>query len=360
MRTAAAPPKITPWRQTYRQLLRSADVHAAPLRRAIMYLAAAAAVQGLALACIYPLLLAAWARQGSLWLWLAGSTALMIAATALRWAGQGFDYNGHMIATTHALRTRLGAQLRRMPLQILQERRSGEINATLLGNVDENLMYTLTILNAIFVALITPLAAALATLWVDWRLAVCMLLVFPLIVPFYRWRRPAFARGMRALDAAHQRTSADILEYMQGLPVLRAARCAGEKAKTLQEGFAHLQRIQTIGHQKGSKPAILIATATEGGLILIAMMGVWWVTQGSLHIAVWAAALVMMVRFAEPLTNFIWSASMPCWPCSLCRKKRRSRCRSHLPWRLTASAFAMGKATPMRCKTSAPTSPSAA
>jgi len=303
--TSAAPTKITPWRQTYRQLMRSADAHAAPLRRAIVYLAAAAAMQGLALACIYPVLLAAWARQGSLWPWLAATTALMLAATALRWTGQGFDYNGHMIATTHALRTKLGAQLRRMPLQILQNRRTGEINATLLGNVDENLMYTLTILNAIFVALITPLAAALATLWVDWRLAVCMLLVFPLIVPFYRWRRPAFARGMRALDAAHQRTSADVLEYMQGLAVLRAARCAGEKAQTLQAGFAHLQRIQTIGHQKGSKPAILIATAVEGGLVLIAMLGVWWVAQGSLHIAVLAAALVMMVRFAEPLSNFI-------------------------------------------------------
>jgi len=301
----AAPTKITPWRQTYRQLMRSAATRAAPLRRAIVYLAAAAAVQGLALACIYPVLLAAWARQDSLWWWLAATTALMAAATALRWAGQGFDYNGHMIYTTHALRTRLGAQLRRMPLQILQDRRAGEINATLLGNVDENLMYTLTILNAIFVALITPLAAALATLWVDWRLAVCMLLVFPLIVPFYRWRRPAFARGMRALDAAHQRTSADILEYMQGLPVLRAARCEGEKAQTLQAGFAHLQRIQTIGHQKGSKPAILIATAMEGGLLLIAMLGVWWVAQGSLHIAILAAALVMMVRFAEPLSNFI-------------------------------------------------------
>jgi len=312
MRTTAAAPspstaraKATPWVQTYRQLMRSAGRHAAPLRRAMGYLLAAAAVQALALACLYPVLLAAWARQGSVWLWLGAASACMLAATALRWAGQGFDYNGHMIDATHVLRTRLGEQLRRMPLQLLQDKRTGEVNATLLGNVDENLMYTLTILDAIFVALVTPFVAALASLAVDWRLGACMLLVFPVLVPFYRWRRPAFARGMRALDAAHQRTSADIIEYMQGLPVLRAARCEGEKAKTLQEGFARLQRIQTLGHQKGTKPSLMIATAMEGGLLLVALAGVYWVAQGSLHIAALAAALVMMVRFAEPLSNFI-------------------------------------------------------
>jgi len=297
--------KLTPWRETYRQLLASADARAGALRRALLCLLAAAAAQGLFLACLYPLFRAVMAGDAAAWVWLLILTAIMALTTALRWLGQGFDYNGDMIQTTHALRTRLGEQLRRMPLLTLQESRAGEVNATLLGNVDENLMYTLTIVNAIFMALVTPLAAALATLAFDWRLGVLMLLVFPAIVPLYRWRRPAWARGMRMLDAANRRTSADVVEYMQGLPVMRAARCEGAKAQVLQDSFAHLQRIQTIGHQKGTKPSIMIATVTEVGLLLIAAAGVWWVAQGSLSLAVIAAVLVMTVRFAEPLANFI-------------------------------------------------------
>jgi len=297
--------EITPWRESYRQLLRSADTRAPALRRALICLFLASAIQGLALACLYPVLEAAFTRQTSLWYWLLFMTLLMIASTVLRWWGQSFDYNGDMLHTTHALRTKLGEQLRRMPLLALQDRRAGEINATLLGNVDENLMYSLTIISAIFVALVTPFTAALASLFFDWRLGILMLLIFPAIIPFYRWRRPAFKRDMRVLDAAHHKTSADIVEYMQGLPVLRAARSEGEKAKTLQESFAHLQHIQTIGHKKGTQPSIIISTVMEVGLLLIIAAGTWWVGHESLHLALLAAALVMMVRFAEPLSTFI-------------------------------------------------------
>jgi len=297
--------RITPWRETYRQLLRSVGERAPQLRRVLLRLLAACALQGVALASVLPLLSAALARSSTVWGWLATMTALMLLATVLRWQGQSFDYDGNMLAASHALRTRLGEQLRRMPLQTLQQRRAGEVNATLLANVDENLLYTLTIVNAIFMALVTPFSAALVTLAFDWRLGVLMLLVFPAIVPLYRWRRPAFARGMRMLDAAQHATSADVLEYMQGLPVLRSARSVGARAQALQASFAHLQRIQTLGHQKGAKPGLVIATVMEVGLLVIAAAGVYWALAGGLSVATLAAALVMMARFAEPLANFV-------------------------------------------------------
>jgi len=308
MNTAASKsPTITPWRETYRQLLFSVGERAPQLRLAIIYLLTAAAVQGAALACLYPLLQATFlnTEKTAVFYWLLMMTGLMLLATVLRWLGQAFDYNGNMLASTHELRTTLGEQLRRMPLLKLQDKRSGEVAATLLGNVDENLMYSLTILNAIFIALVTPLIAALCTLWVDWRLGLLMLLLFPALIPLYRWRRPAFARGMRALDAAHHRVSADIVEYMQGLAVLRASCAEGDKAKTLQEGFSHLQKIQTLGHKKGTKPSLLISTLMEFGLLLIAALSIYWVFQGRLDITISAAAMVLMVRFAEPLANFI-------------------------------------------------------
>jgi len=295
----------TPWHTTYRQLLESVGERAPALRCALGLLLAAAVAQGLALAFLYPLLDAAIQQGSSVWMWLCVTTACMLLATVLRWMGQNFDYDGNMLHASHALRTRLGEQLRRMPLLALQAKRSGEVNASLLGSVDENLMYSLTIANFIFMALVTPLVTALATVWWDWRLGLLMLLVFPALVPLYRWRRPAFARGMRALDAAHQQTSADIVEYMQGLPVMRAARCEGDKAQALQASFAHLQRIQTIGHDKGTKPSLLIASIVEAGLLVLGAIGLWWVAQGSLSLALIAAALVISARFAEPLANFI-------------------------------------------------------
>ncbi len=62
------------------------------------------------------------------------------------------------------------------------------MNALLLGNVDENLNYVIAIANILLLTIVTPLTASLATLWIDWRLGLVMLLIFPLLVPFYYWR----------------------------------------------------------------------------------------------------------------------------------------------------------------------------
>ncbi len=300
-------PATTPWKTTYRQLLRSVGPHAPALRNALAGLAAAAVFQGLALACIVPLFVALLGRHDgkAAFAWLVAMSLLALLATGCRWLGQGFDYTGRMADATHQLRTRLGEQLRRMPLEGIQGKRAGEFNAMLLGSVDENLNYTLTILNLILTALLTPLATALALAFWDWRLGLGLLLIFPAIIPLHRWRRPSFRRGMRQLAEADARTSADILEYTQGLPVLRAASQAGDKAQWLRQSLAHLEQIQTIGHRRGARPNIVMTSVVELSLLLLLAAGVSWVAAGSLDPAILAASFVIVVRFGEPLAAFV-------------------------------------------------------
>ncbi|TBU99872.1 ABC transporter ATP-binding protein [Stutzerimonas kirkiae] len=304
--------RVTPLRETWRQLMASARSRAPHLRASLIGLGLAAAVQGLALACLMPLFraLIPVADWQSAWPWLLAMTALMLASTLLRWWAQGFDYCGDMVQNTHELRSALGQQLRRIPLERLQDKRAGEVHATLLGSVDENLSYLLTVAGLMAHALITPLVVALAALYFDWRLGLLLLALFPLLIPLYRWRRPAYGRGLRMLADANARTGADILEYTQGLPVLRAACCTGAKAERLQAGFAHLQAIQTIGQKKGAKPNLILATVMELGILLVVFLGTLLVLQGSLEVAVLAALLVIVVRFAEPLATFVLYAKV--------------------------------------------------
>lgn len=304
--------RITPLRETWRQLLTSARSRASRLRASLIGLALAAIVQGLALACLMPLFQALMpiAHWKTALPWLLAMTVLMLASTVIRWWAQGFDYRGDMVRNTHELRSELGAQLRRIPLEVLQDKRAGGVNATLLGNVDETLSYTLTVANMMATALITPVTVALAALWFDWRMGLILLLVFPLLIPLYRWRRPAYGRGMRMLADASERTSSDILEYTQGLPVLRAACCVGERSATLQASFTHLEAIQTIGQQKGAKPNLVLATVMELAILLVVFVGTLFVVQGSLDTAILAALMVIVVRFGEPLATFVLYAKL--------------------------------------------------
>lgn len=296
-----------PWRDTYRRLLRSAGSQAGRLRASLCLLLLAAVCQGLSLACIVPLFVLV--ADGGPWpaslCWLAAFTLLAAAAITLRWRAQGFDYRGHMARATHELRVQLGEQLRRMPLQALQAHRTGGIAAKLLGGVDEQMNYALTVINLILGAVITPATAALALLAWDWRLGLALMLVFPVIVPLYRWRRPALDRGHAATGHANEALNAELLEYMQGLPVCLATGRAGAANERLRAGFEQLEQLQREHHRRGAKPSLMVAAIVESGMLAILGCGMLWVTQGSLAPAALGAVLVLVARFAEPLATFV-------------------------------------------------------
>lgn len=296
-----------PWRDTYRRLLRSAGSQAGRLRASLCLLLLAAVCQGLSLACIVPLFV--HVTRGDPWraalAWLAAFTLLAAAAIVLRWRAQGFDYRGHMARATHELRVLLGEQLRRMPLEALQAHRTGGIAAKLLGGVDEQMNYALTVINLILGAIVTPAAAAVALLAWDWRLGVALMLVFPAIVPLYRWRRPALDRGHDATGRANEALNAELLEYMQGLPVCLATGRGGAANERLRAGFEQLEQLQREHHRRGAKPSLMVAAIVESGMLAILGCGMLWVTQGSLAPAALGAVLVLVARFAEPLATFV-------------------------------------------------------
>ncbi|MBN3154583.1 ABC transporter ATP-binding protein, partial [Pectobacterium brasiliense] len=238
-------------------------------------------------------------------IWLGLMTFLSLLTLALRWYGQGFEYRGQLAAATHELRMRLGEQLRSMPLTTLQSARAGDINALLLGSVDENLNYMLAIVNQLLLAIVTPVVIALVMLMVEWRLGVSLLLIFPAIALLYRWRRPAFAHTMQALAEANQQTSADIVEYVQGLAVLRTSCQQAERTSALRQRFQHLQQIQTSAHRSGAKPGAVVASVVELGLQGVLILGISGVVVGAWDIAIVAAMMVIVVRFSEPLATFV-------------------------------------------------------
>ncbi|KHS72695.1 ABC transporter permease [Pectobacterium brasiliense] len=299
--------QLSAWWHTYRQLERVTGSQSRLFRRCCLSLLVAAVAQGLALACLFPLLSAfthaAASREIAIWLVL--MTFLSLLTLALRWYGQGFEYRGQLAAATHELRMRLGEQLRSMPLTTLQSARAGDINALLLGSVDENLNYMLAIVNQLLLAIVTPLVIALVMLMVEWRLGVSLLLLFPAIALLYRWRRPAFARTMQALAEANQQTSADIVEYVQGLAVLRTTSQQAERTSALRQRFQHLQQIQTSAHRSGAKPGAVVASVVELGLQGVLILGISGVVVGAWDIAIIAAMMVIVVRFSEPLATFV-------------------------------------------------------
>ena len=89
------------WRVIWRQLISSVGSQAGMLRRSMIALLLAALMQGIAFACLYPIVDALLRGEASpLLTWALALSAAAFAALALRWYGLGFEYRGHLAQAT--------------------------------------------------------------------------------------------------------------------------------------------------------------------------------------------------------------------------------------------------------------------
>ncbi|WP_206666405.1 ABC transporter ATP-binding protein [Pseudodesulfovibrio senegalensis] len=304
MTTQTETMRSTPLSATWARMQKASGDQVSQLRRCMLFSTLSAVVQGLAFACFYPLLdavLAAPADWDRAWLWVAALAACTVLDIVFIWIARGFDYAGPIADVTHNLRLVLGRHLRNMPLEALDKKRSGELAAVLAGNVDE-VVTPMGMLSSAFLGIVvTPVVAVAATAFVDWRLALAMVSIVPLALPLYYWRRRAAGRGYRAIAKAHARTSAELVEYAQGLAVLRATNQVGKKARRLQAALENLRDVQEREQWCLVWPGVLYSSLVQVGLLVVMALGVWFILSGTLSVAVLAALLVVVVRFSEPL-----------------------------------------------------------
>lgn len=84
-----APPSLTRWRETWRQLQRSAGPHATAFKRSVYVLMLAAVLQGLALACMLPIFEALLPPMGN-----QHGCCRLVRGNTLARGGHAFDADG--------------------------------------------------------------------------------------------------------------------------------------------------------------------------------------------------------------------------------------------------------------------------
>ncbi len=294
--------------QAYQRMLMAAGSRAPMLQRSLVLSALAAVLEGLTLLCLFPLiaeLMAANVDYSAVIFWLSTMVGLTLLEGLARWKSQNFSFSEHYAEVGYELRLRLGIQLRRMPLFELSKRKTGELATALAGSIEE-VMTPMGILSAVVIrCAIVPLIVVVYLLIVDWRLGVLLMLIFPLLLPLYLRQRQRSTEDMNSLAAAHGDTSAAMVEYTQGMAVLRACQSEGEKAASLQQAINHLEQSQAAAQKRKTSPGILSSAIIEWGLWVLAVFGVLWTLNDSLALATLCALLVISVRLGEPITFFI-------------------------------------------------------
>jgi len=198
-------------------------------------------------------------------------------------------------------RLALVEHLRRLSLGYFNARDPGDIGAYIVtdyANVEMMLSHHLPQLCG---ALAAPTALLIGLMFINWKLALAATLVIPLSLPL-AWISILI---ITRLGKKHQKSRVDaasrMIEYIQGIRLIKAFNLGGARFERLEKTFHHLKSI-SIRLEAGAGPTVILASfVLHGGLVLIMLYGFHLLLAGEITIPVYVMFLVLGPRLYEPV-----------------------------------------------------------
>ena len=297
--------------KTYIGLINAAGKQKKILIRSLIYTVISSCLFGVSLVLLYPLFAALETKNVT-----ATVTHLIIVVVLLMGSFifkvlcERYDADGYSTLAVTELREKLGNKLRHISLDYLSQFRSGEINYLMMQSVNEAAVFTFMLLNIIIIGVVVPLSAAIALFFYSWQLSLMMLLVFPMAIPLYLWRRKAYRRGFSILAEANAKLKGEAVEFVQGLDVLKSTGQTEEKMTEFIKVTTDVANILRIGTKKGEKPNLIITIVIQVGLILIISLGAYLVNAETISYLLLASVLLIVARSTDVLNYFVQMSSM--------------------------------------------------
>jgi ATP-binding cassette subfamily B protein len=256
----------------------------ARLRRGLVYACLEALATAAPYAAVLVLVRAALERRLDLaMIWWA--TAAIAAAVAARLLCSGRAMSNLFVAA-HALmgqaRIRAADHLRRLPMGFFTRRRSGELAGVLttdLELVEDIWSHTIGIFSASFAL---PMLVGLGLCFLNLWLGLIVLAALPLALGLLALTTPFFLREIDEVLAATSDVNARVVEYVQGIAVLRAF---GRHGQIYQRFVQAMERLRDALIRAEVLPAPMLSMfglVVEAGFVAVAYAGASLALSGAL------------------------------------------------------------------------------
>ncbi|ATB42165.1 hypothetical protein CYFUS_007642 [Cystobacter fuscus] len=235
--------------------------------------------------------------------WITGGIVLSVL---LRLAFSRGAMSNIFIAA-HALmgqaRIRTADHLRRLPMGFFTGRRSGELAGVLTTDValvEDVWSHTLGIFAASFAL---PMLVGLGLCFLELRLGLVILASLPVALLVLAATTPIFVREIEAVLEATADVSARVVEYVQGIAVLRAF---GRHGEVYQHFVKAMERLRDGLIRADVLPSPLLAVfgfVIEVGFVAVAYAGSALALRGSIQPAVLLVFLVVTVGVVRQVAD---------------------------------------------------------
>ena len=271
--------------------------------RLIAVTVAQALSQAAAYCLLVPLLEALFdGDTGRAWRWaavMAVAVALMGGLTVLQ-ATLGLRI---AIGMQSGLQTRLGDRLNALPLAWFETHNAASVSRIVIDNVLD-VQHAVAYLTAkLITSILVPVGVAVGMLFVDWRIALSMLVAAPILFAVNRLGNAAYVRADERTHAAATEADTRVVEFAQAQPVLRAFGAVGDGNRALGAALEAQKSAATRNVVSAVTGVIMFGLLVQAAFLALTYVVVGQVTGGAISTAAAIALIAVSARFIEPLNQ---------------------------------------------------------
>ena len=201
-------------------------------------------------------------------------------------------------------RLRLGDHLRVLPLGFFKKRDPGDISALMLHDMTKvETLFSSLFMDAIaFLALPGLMCVFFVTQNI--RMTGLMLAAVMLALPALFLAQRIIGHFGRRQITSRNRAASRLLEYLRGIPVLRAFSMTGRGFSRLDRTLRRLRDDCIRLEAAGGVPVMVYALILDLGYAGLLVYGAGLLEEGAVAVSVFILFLVIGCKFFEPLLNF--------------------------------------------------------
>lgn len=180
-------------------------------------------------------------------------------------------------------RIRLADQLRKLPMGFFTDKRSGSLAGVLttdIAMVEEIWSHLIGLFTSSFVL---PVLVGVGLCFLDWRLGLSLALTMPLAFGVLQLTTPIFLRRVDELLDATADANGRLVEYAQGLAVLRTFGRQGDGHQRLEQALVRLRDALVKAEVIPAPLLGVYGFVVELSFVAVALAGAWLVDAGSLE-----------------------------------------------------------------------------
>ncbi|PCC49807.1 MULTISPECIES: ABC transporter ATP-binding protein [Brevibacterium] len=160
-----------------------------------------------------------------------------------------------------------------------------------------------TLIQPLVTTVVTPMTIALGLLFIDWPVALTMLIAAPLLYLVYRWAAALAERSADQIDQAAVEAASRVVEFTRAQPVMRAFR-ADQAGNGMLARAHRAQQEASRRSLRTSLPGLIgFATAVQLMFAAVIVIAVWQSLTGAASAATAAVVLFAAARFTGPLID---------------------------------------------------------